>query len=248
MTDISPDRTAPSLPPRRLAIFCGFLLLAIAGFIALGVWQVERLFWKQDLIARVAERINAVPVPAPLAQSENLADQEYRRVTASGTFDHGKETLVYAATELGAGYWVMTPLTTKEGMAILVNRGFVPTDRRVAASRASGQIAGPLTITGLLRMSEPEGSLLQANRPAEDRWYSRDVGAIASARGIARNAGYFIDADSTPNPGGLPVGGMTRIDFPNSHLSYAVTWFAMALLTAGMLVFAIRGELKNRRH
>lgn len=89
-----------------------FLLLATALFIALGIWQIERLGWKQALIARVDARVHAEPVDAPSPPqwpSVNRDADEYRHIKASGIYEHDKETLVYAATELGAGYWVMTP-------------------------------------------------------------------------------------------------------------------------------------------
>ncbi len=145
---------------------------------------------------------------------------------------------------LGPGYWVMTPLVLSDGTAILINRGFVPTDKRDPATRAAGQLSDPVTITGLMRMTEPKGSLLQSNDPAAARWYSRDVAAIAADKHIANAAPYFIDADATPNPGGLPVGGLTRVVFPNNHLVYAITWFGLALMVAGLLAFVIRSETR----
>ena len=89
-------------------------------------------------------------------------------------------------------------------------------------------------------MTEPKGAFLRSNNPAEDRWYSRDVAAIAKARGLSSVAPYFIDADASPNPGGLPVGGLTVISFPNTHLIYAITWFALAGLVAIGMVYATR--------
>ncbi|MBY5834889.1 SURF1 family protein, partial [Rhizobium leguminosarum] len=143
------------------------------------------------------------------------------------------------------GYWVMAPLTLADGTSILINRGFVPTERRDPASRREGELSGPVEITGLMRMTEPKGSLLQSNDVPADRWYSRDVAAIAEKRGVAAIAPYFIDADDAPNPGGAPVGGLTRVVFTNSHLSYAITWFAMALMVAGLLAVVIRSELRQ---
>jgi surfeit locus 1 family protein len=79
-------------------------------------------------------------------------------------------------------------------------------------------------------MSEPGGAFLRNNDPRSDRWYSRDVAAITKARGLARTAPYFIDADASPNPGGYPVGGLTVVAFRNAHLTYALTWFGLAIL------------------
>ncbi|WP_092584398.1 SURF1 family protein [Rhizobium mongolense] len=238
------DRRRPSV---RLTMLCSLMLLSTAGFVALGLWQVERLSWKRDLIALVDQRVHAEPAPAPTRRAVNAAEDEYRRIMATGTLQNGKETLVYASTELGPGFWVMTPLSLRDGRAVLINRGFVPTDKRDPQTRPSGQLSGQVTITGLMRMTEPKGSLLQSNDPASGRWYSRDVAAIAAEKHVADAAEYFIDADNTPNPGGLPVGGLTRIVFPNNHLVYAITWFGLALMAAGLLAFVIRSEVQTHR-
>jgi surfeit locus 1 family protein len=157
---------------------------------------------------------------------------EYRHVRIRGVFENDRETLVQAVTEAGPGYWVMTPLRTDAGYVVLINRGFVPPEEAPRTARAAGSPLGETTVTGLLRVTEPHGGFLRANRPDAGRWYSRDVAAIARARGLTGAAPYFIDADAAPNPGGWPRGGMTVIHFPNSHLAYALTWFGMAAMTA----------------
>ena len=157
-----------------------------------------------------------------------------------GTFRHDRETLVQAVTELGPGFWVLTPLATEGGGTIIVNRGFVPTDRRDPATRAAGNPTSPVSVIGLLRLAEPGGGFLRSNDPAGGRWYSRDVAAIADARGLGQVSPYFVDADSTPNPGGLPIGGLTVVAFRNSHLVYALTWFALAGMGLAALVYLVR--------
>ncbi|MBB3593213.1 surfeit locus 1 family protein [Rhizobium sp. BK529] len=250
MTDVSSAQKDKPRSAIALAILGLGLLALTVALIALGTWQVYRLSWKLDLIARVDGRVHAEPV-APPAQADwskvNAQSDEYRRVTASGTFENDKETLVTASTALGPGYWVLTPLRLADGSAILVNRGFVPIDRRSPASRQVGQIDGPVDVTGLLRMSEPNGMLLRSNDPAGDLWYSRDIGAIIQKRGIADAAPFFIDADATPNAGGFPVGGLTVLDFPNNHLVYAFTWYVLAITVAGLLVYIVRSEIRIRR-
>lgn len=217
------------------------------AFAGLGAWQLERLAWKLDLIARVEARVHAEPRPLPDRSAwarVNGQDDAYRRVRARGVFQHELETLVQAVTELGPGWWVMTPLRTDQGV-VLVNRGFVPADRRAPASRPAASSSGTVTVTGLLRMTEPHGGFLRANDPASGRWYSRDVAAIAHYRRLTDVAPFFIDADASPNPGGYPVGGLTVVRFRNAHLVYALTWFALAglcLLGVGLLV---RSEVKG---
>lgn len=211
----------------------------IAGFLALGTWQVQRRAWKLDLIARVKARVNAPPVAAPAPQAWPRLDArnaEYLRVRARGRFLHDRETLVQAVTELGPGFWVLTPLATDRDFLILVNRGFVPQDRRRPASRPEG----PASVTGLLRVSEPAGGFLRRNDPAAGRWYSRDVAAIARAHRLGPTAPYFVDAEAAPGEATWPRGGLTRIRFRNDHLSYALTWYALAILVAVGLVLLVR--------
>ena len=246
MNEPAAARAPRSLP--ALAIGTRFGRCGIAGLSGLGVWQVQRLGWKQALIERVETRVRATPVPAPGPERwPAIAADEYLRVAVSGRFQHDRETLVQAVTELGGGFWVMTPLVTDAGFTVLVNRGFVPPDRRDPASRAAGQPSSTVAITGLLRLSEPGGGFLRANAPTEKRWHSRDVAAIARARDLKDAAPYFIDADATPNAGGYPVGGLTVLRFADNHLVYALTWFALALMLAGALFFVLRGEYRLRQ-
>ena len=209
-------------------LLLGLALTATLAFVALGIWQVERLAWKRDLIARVERRSHAAPVPFADAHAE-----EYRRVTASGELLQGKETLVQALTERGGGFWVITPLRTPRGI-VLINRGFVPSKDSPRAAR------GAVTITGLLRLTEPGGGFLRANDPARNRWYSRDTAAIARARGLGPVPPVFVDAAASPNPRDYPIGGLTVLQFNNNHLVYAITWFALAGLSAAGAFLLIR--------
>lgn len=225
-----------------LALFAA--LAAVGGLILLGLWQLHRLEWKQDLLERMEARVAAEPEPLPIDWVYTTAMRdEYRRVRLTGSFRHEAEALVQAVTEKGPGYWVLTPLVTPTA-TVLINRGFVPQDRRDPASRAEGQVPGEVTVTGLLRMTEPGGGFLRRNDPAADRWYSRDVAAIAEARGLGPVAPWFVDADATPNPGGWPLGGLTVLSFPNNHLAYALTWFALAIGLAGAMVYVARHRLR----
>jgi surfeit locus 1 family protein len=216
---------------------------AICLLLALGVWQVKRLAWKTDLIVRVNARVGAPAVAAPGPgdwSHVNKADDEYRHVTLHGRLMNDAEAQVYTVSDYGAGYWVMTPLKRDDGAIVYVNRGFVPTDKRVPATRKAAQTQREVSITGLLRMPESKGWLLQqANDPAHDAWYRRDIAAMAQSRHIGTVAPYFVDADATPNPGGWPKGGLTVVKFPNSHLMYAMTWFSMAAMLAGVSVWLV---------
>lgn len=231
--------------PSRVLLTLGMLGVVLLS--ALGIWQIERRTWKLAMIERVEQRMHAAPTapPSPASWPDvTAASDEYRRVTVNGTFLNAEETLVQAVTSDGPGFWVLTPLQMADGTTVLVNRGFVPPDKRDAATRRDGEPQGVVSVTGLLRMSEPKGGFLRSNDAAAGRWYSRDVAAIAAARGLSHTAPFFIDADATPNPGGVPVGGLTIVRFPNNHLIYALTWFALAFMLAGALlrIFSGRGR------
>lgn len=216
---------------RSRALLFGLIGLVFAGLVALGVWQLERRTWKLALIEQTERLLKSPPVPAPppLAWARIGPDDTYRPVFASGRFATGADTYVQAATTLGGGFWVVTPFRTG-GFTVLVNRGFVPPELR---GRAPAPPAGETTVRGLLRQSEPGGGFLRSNNPANDRWYSRDTAAIATARGVDRVAPYFIDQGATPGAA-WPRGGLTVVTFRNTHLVYALTWFALAGLLAFM--------------
>lgn len=214
-------------------------LILFSGFSALGAWQVQRLVWKRDLIARVDARIHATPVPAPASATQ---EDEYRRVTLSGNFLHDKAALVQASTVRGSGFWVLTPLRSDDGAITLINRGYVP-NRKTAYAKPEGVTE----VTGLLRLTEPDGGFLRDNDPKADRWYSRDVGAIAKARQLDEVRPYFIDAGAGRSPSAFPVGGLTVVSFPNNHLQYAITWFALAAMTVGAYMLVMRQTGKDRR-
>lgn len=222
-------------------------LLATGAFlvlVGLGTWQMERLAWKEALLARVEARIHAPPSPLPPAESWATLTREgdeYKRVRVRGTFDHARETLVFTVrgddapgAYKGQGYLVVTPLLRPDGPAVLVNRGFVPVDRRDPATRAEGQVAGEVEVTGLLRLPEEASWFVPANDPSRNAFYRMDPAGIAAAREVKGAGPFLIDADATPVPGGLPEGGGTRVSFPNRHLEYALTWYGLAAALAGV--------------
>lgn len=236
--------TRLSRSTRRGAI-AGVALALFAGLVALGSWQLQRRVWKLDLIERVDARVRAPAVTAPPRERWSqigAASDEYRHVRAGGSFVADADTFVQAVTARGAGFWVLTPFKLDDGSVLLVNRGFVPP----AARARVAPVAGRTTVTGLLRLTEPGGGFLRRNDPAADRWFSRDVPAIAAARGLADAAPYFIDADAGTAAadadadadagrvatGDAPVGGLTVIAFANNHLVYAITWYTLALMVA----------------
>jgi surfeit locus 1 family protein len=213
----------------RWAIGAAWIAI-IAGLLALGVWQVERLAWKRS-------RLAASPVPAPVTATSSDA---YRRVRATGEFIPARDSFVQASTVRGPGWWVMTPLRSKDMRIILVNRGYVP------KHAAPAPPAGVVSVAGLLRLTEPGGGFLRHNDPAADRWYSRDVAAIAARRGLGAVSPYFIDADASAAASAMdPVGGLTVIHFHNNHLAYAITWFILTVMAAGGFIIWIRAARRG---
>lgn len=238
-------------------LLAAIALLLILLFAGLGTWQVYRLQWKLDLIARVEARVHAAPVaPPPAADWAGItpANDEYRRLQLRGSYLYELTTPVQALTEEGSGYWLLTPLCTADGTIVIVNRGFIPSDLG-APTRYTAQRAGsapcaaggtPATITGLLRISEPGGAFSRSNDPANNRWFVRDIAAIAAARGLPAAPGtapFFVDAAANQNPPDSPdrpVGGLTVVKFNNSHLVYALTWYALALMVGGAWWWTMR--------
>jgi surfeit locus 1 family protein len=242
-----------SRPSGKLVALLIAAALALAGFVALGVWQLHRLEWKEALIQRVERHAHASPTAAPSPDAWLLLTRdadEYRRVRLRGRYAHERETLVRASTALGTGYWVLTPLRTADGFWVVVNRGFVPPELRERARRAVNEPTGEQEVIGLLRFSEPRGSLLQSNDAAHDRWYSRDVQSIAVVRGLGTNvAPYFIDTAAGDSANGeWPRAGLTVLNFNNNHLLYAATWFALAAMLACTMGYLVIDERRQRRH
>jgi surfeit locus 1 family protein len=212
--------------------------------LALGAWQIERLFWKQDLIAQRQAAVAAAPAPLPKSLAE-ARDMEFRHVSDEGVFLNDKEIFLGATSEGGGqGYQILTPLLEPGGRVVFVNRGYIPSELKDPAKRAIGQIAGAVRVEGLLRLP-PAGRpnwFLPDNRPDLNYWFWVDLPAMSAADKLDRVAPFYIDADATPNPGGWPKGGVTRLTLPNNHLQYAITWFSLAVALTVIYVLYHRGN------
>jgi len=218
-------------------------LVALMLLVGLGLWQLERLAWKTDLIARIDARAHGAPggiVPESGWSAWDAQADEFRKVRLTGLFEHDKEALVhglFAGEGTGTpilGFFVFTPLRLPDGARVLVNRGFIPADLRDPAARPQSPPGGEATITGLVRAPEPRTLFTPADVPAERRFFVKDPAIIATAEALDRTAPFYVEADATPNPGGWPKGSGTRLEIPNNHLQYALTWFALALTLVGV--------------
>ena len=262
-------RTAPGRRLRRAALLVVGIALFL-GFVALGTWQVQRRVWKLDLIERVDQRVHSAPVPLPSPAQWpgiNAAGHEYLPVTVRGHWLPGKAVLTQAVTALGAGFWVVAALQQDDGTQVLVNQGFIPQDQRAKWADAAAPVSdtAPVTVQGLLRITEPHGGFLRNNDPGAQRWYSRDVAAMAGALQLTQAAPFFIDAGlptrGVANPTAeavevagtaaatanapWPRPGLTTIRFANSHLVYAITWYGLALMVVGAGWYVARHQRRT---
>jgi surfeit locus 1 family protein len=234
--------------PRKSLFWPGFFaLLGVLLLLGLGTWQVERLFWKERLIAERHAAVTAPPVALPdtLTTAETLS---FHRVRASGSFLPDRELFLGATDSDGhLGYQVIEPLRLGSGAVLLVNRGYVPEDKKLPQTREAGEPGGEVTVTGLLRLA-PHAKphwFLPANNAERNYWFWVDIPAMAAAAHLDRVLPFYVDADSTPNPGGLPVGGQTPLALPNNHLQYAITWYALAVALAVMAFIFLRRRARG---
>ena len=209
------------------------MLAALAVLLSLGFWQLKRLEWKEGLIAEIETRAKGPPISLDeaVALAREGRDPSYYRVKVEGRFDHTKELYLYAVSDDGVGWHVIAPFKPDDGDMVLIDRGFVPDALRDPSSRAAGEVAGVTAVTGIVRMPETQGLFIPDNEPGANHWFWRDLQAMTSAMfaaGTVEVAPFFLEAEKSDVPGGWPEGGQTRLDLPNNHLQYAVTWFLLA--------------------
>lgn len=216
----------PMLWPTLLA------LPVLAALIALGNWQMARLAWKEDLLARIEAGLAAPPRPLPPAAEWPALDAQtlrYTRVAASGSFDHASEVHVYQPALDGTpGYHIITPLHLEGGGVVLVDRGFVPPDRKEPATRPEGLIAGPVRVRGILVEPEARNPFTPDPDTAANIWHHRDPADIAAHLGVAPVFPLILEAEAGADPAVLPRGGQTRLGLRNPHRGYALTWYGLA--------------------
>lgn len=236
---------AEPLPRPRRSLFAAGLLavVGIAILCGLGTWQLRRLSWKEGLIDTLQRRLTAAPaaLPAPAQWSHLNADQdEFRRVRFTAVVASDQEAMVYTAGSAfrsdvsGPGYWVFAPAKLPDGSTVVVNRGFVPEGMQDPKTRPGGAIQGTQEIIGAMRWPEAPTWLTPAGNPANNLWFARDQRAIAAAKGWGPVAPFFIDQEAPVPPGGWPRPGPLTVHLRNDHLQYAITWFGLALVLAGM--------------
>ncbi len=236
-------------------------LPALAVLIALGTWQVQRLAWKEGLLANIEARLSAEPVAIDELISDVSngailqAELDYLPVSATGTFLHDGEQHFFATHKGISGYYLYTPfaLVEPQGTTVFVNRGFVPFDLKDPTDRPQTLNEGQVVITGLARqrLNEKPSWAVPENDLEANIYYWKDLDAMGTQVGLIDTiAPFFIDEGSPRSPGNLgdwPVSGVTLINLPNNHLQYAVTWYGLALTLIGVVAFFIRGRLRGAK-
>ena len=225
-------RLRPALWPTLVSL----PILVVA--LGLGIWQMERREWKRDILDRIAVNQAAQPITLDeLLRGDPLA-HEYGRVTVSGSFLHDREFYLAARSlKNTVGLQVVTPLRTADGRLMLFDRGWVPQERKDPAKRAEGQPAGTVKLTGIVRRAQEQRQFAPDNVPERNVWFHVDVPLMRRMAGGTPDAkldSFFLEADAAPNPGGFPIGGQTRLDIPNDHLQYAITWFLISAALVGV--------------
>lgn len=232
-----------------------FTVVCVAILIGLGVWQLERKAWKENLVATVTARTARPPQDLPPRDRWSSllpADTEYSRVTFPAEFLQGQEALAYTAGSslrpdvTGQGFWVFAPARLAGGSIVLINRGFVPLERKDASTRVSDMPHGSVDIVGYMRWPERRGLFTPADDVKGNVWYVRDPKAMAEAHHWAVAAPFYIDQEQPVPPGGLPKPGKIDVQLPNNHFQYALTWFGLALALFGVYAAWLAGRLRRR--
>ncbi|HZD89119.1 MAG TPA: SURF1 family protein [Pseudolabrys sp.] len=220
------------------------VVIGVAILCGLGVWQVQRKAWKENLIATLNARLSKPPADLPPRTAwKDLKPKghEWHRVHFLAEFIPGQEALVYTAGSSfrpdvkGPGYWVFSPARLPGGSVVIIDRGFVPMDRKAAASHAAPDRL--IDIVGVMRWPEKSGSFTPGADVKDNVWYARDIKAIAAAKQWPDYAPFYIEQESPVPPGGSPKPGKLVVNLPDNHLQYALTWFGMAAGLIGLYVF-----------
>lgn len=223
-------------------------LAALAILVSLGIWQLDRLHWKEALIATLHERLATAPVPLPPSAAWAGLDaptDEFRRVRLTATFDEAARVFVYSgAPALRAdikapGYFVFAPARLPDGKTVVINTGFVPADGKDI------RIGGTQEITGYLRWPESSGWFVSDHDTAGEVWFVRDPLKMAQTRGWGEIAPFYIDQESPLPASGLPRPGPLTVNLRNNHLGYAWTWFGLAGTLVGVFAFWLWGALRK---
>lgn len=202
-------------------------VLGCGVLIWLGTWQLQRLAWKEGVLAEIRAEIGADPVPLPAAIDPSM---KYMPVTATGEIGSEELHVLVSRKQIGAGYLIIAPLTLTDGRRVLLDRGFVR-DMEKDEERAGGQV----TVVGNLHWPDDINSSTPEPDVGRNIWFGRNIPAMAEA--LDTEPVLIVARDSTgagiePMPVGIE-------GIPNDHLEYAITWFSLCLVWFGMTLFLL---------
>jgi surfeit locus 1 family protein len=242
---------------RRSLLLPAIIAAAVfALLIGLGVWQVQRKAWKENLIATLAERMTAPPsLLPPHSQWQSLTPQtdEFRRVRLRVQFDPKSEARVYSGGSglredvKAPGYFAFAPARLPDGSMIVINRGHVDNASPDASLKPIAVPTAAVEIVGALRWPEPRGLFAPADNPARNQWFVRDHLAMAAAKDWGPVAPFFVDQEAPVPPGGLPKPGKITPNLRNDHLQYALTWYGLALVLVAVFLVWLRSRAREAR-
>lgn len=214
---------------RPLAGFTFLCLPLFAMLLGLGVWQLERLQWKRALIAQMNRNMTAPPISVDTVLALGGDRAQYRRVAINGRFENSKETYVFTTGPDGAPvYHVLTPVLLGDGLAVMVDRGYVPSALRDPAARPGSEPQGEVHVIGVWRIPDHPGLFTPPPDLRHHIWFARDLSSIASVDRVRLAAPAILEAATSSNAHAWPRGSQTRVKLPNDHLQYALTWFLLA--------------------
>lgn len=216
---------------------------AVGLMLALGTWQLQRLSWKEALIARIETANRAEPLTKLPKGAEAIREKQFYRLRLEGEYLPEAEFHLaarYFHSQLG--YAVLTPFALEDGRTVLVNRGWIPT-RSKEDSSAFAAPQGQQAIEGIIRTSDERNPFTPENQPEKNIWFGRDVAQIADHSKLDLEP-LTLDLIGEQNPKQLPVPSDGAIALRNDHLNYAITWFALGL---GFAVISLLYHRKKKR-
>ena len=215
----------PALVPTLMSIPMVLVMLA------LGTWQLQRLAWKTEIIDTLSARLSEPAAPAPIGSVEGTG-AEFLKVGITGEWLHDQEMLILSRPEKGTpGFHIVTPLEAQDGRVFIVNRGWVPDRNSDKRTRPDSLVAGPVEIEGMIRTMNRRGWFRPDNEPERDLWLYEDPIQMAAHHELENAEPYLVVEITSDNSPRLPVAASPEkvLSIRNEHLSYAVTWFGMAI-------------------
>lgn len=220
------------------------LVLGVAGcaiLIALGSWQLRRLEWKTAMLAQISAQIAGAPQDLP-PEGTDTKPLKYTPVEVVGGTT-GEEILVLSGVKgIGPGYEVIAAFETGEGRRVMIDRGFIPEARQQALAAPRAPTA--LIIAGNLHWPEEADSYTPEPDAKTGIWFARDVPAMAARLGT--EPVLIVAAQVAGDAQGIAPQPITITGIPNDHLNYAITWFSLAIVWAGMTAF-LMWRIRPRR-